>query len=72
MDVWKGWTAASANLTNTALTWGEWSVRQQANPRVEPRRPQDLLFSEKELSRLSFLRWLYQTGCFVPSEHDNT
>jgi hypothetical protein len=66
MQIWKGWTA-----TVGALPWAEWCARQQGALRAQQRLRQDVPFSERELTYLSFVRWLYQTGRLDPVEHDN-
>jgi hypothetical protein len=66
MEDWKGWTATAG-----ALTWDEWCARQQSVLRGEQHRRQDVPFSERELTRLSFVRWLYQTGRLDSRAHDN-
>jgi hypothetical protein len=70
MQVWKGWTATEGAPTSRALTWAEWCARQQGTLWDEQRQPQDGPFSERELARLSFVRWLCQTGRLDPREYD--
>lgn len=63
MQAWRGWTTATAGAPTTApLSWAEWRARQHRALRDEQRRRHGLPFSERELARLSFVRWLYQTG----------
>ena len=66
MQAWKGWTATAG-----ALPKAEWCARQQGALRDQQRRRQDAPFSARELTGLSFVRWLYQTGRLDPGEHDN-
>jgi hypothetical protein len=70
MWTWRGWTAPSASAVIPAPTWDEWCARQQRILRREKHQQvcqQDgILFSERELARLSFVRWLYQRGHLDP------
>jgi hypothetical protein len=66
MQVWTGWAA-----TTGALPWDEWCARQQDVLRDQQRRRQDVRFSDRELTYLSFVRWLHQTGRLDPQELDN-
>jgi len=66
MQAWTGWTATSAPGVKTALTWNEWCACQQGvlggeKPQLG-RQQQCMPFNNQELARLSFVRWLYQTG----------
>jgi hypothetical protein len=67
VEVWRGRTAPSAPAAQAALTWDEWCARLR---RIEHRR-ESVHFSERELARLSFMRWLYQRGCLAPVQSDN-
>lgn len=49
-----------------ALTWAEWCARQQRILRNEQRQREGVPFSEQELARLSFVRWLCHTGRLDP------
>jgi hypothetical protein len=66
-----GWTAASVPVLKTAPTWDEWSARQQNVLSREKQQPKSIAFSERELARLAFVRWLYQKGCLDPMRNDN-
>lgn len=68
MQAWRGWTATTVAPTADAPTWAEWCARQHGTRRDEPRGQKDLPFSEQELARLSFVRWLCQTGRLDPRE----
>jgi len=69
MRSWMGWRVAPATLTKAAPTWTQWCDLQQHRRRAE--RPQrhenDKPFGERELARLSFVRWLYQSGRLAPT-----
>jgi hypothetical protein len=73
MQVWRGWTAAGA-ATKPALTWAEWCAwhqhTRQEEQRDELRRQEGVPFSERERARLSFVRWLYQSGRLGPPGYD--
>jgi hypothetical protein len=71
MQAWRGWTATGAAPTIRALTWAEWCARQQRTLWDEQRRKQGVPFTERELARLSFVRWLCQTGRLGPREPGN-
>jgi len=81
MRAWGGWTAASASAGTadtgrvTALSWEAWCARQQRLVGSEQDRdvcPHDSSpFSDRELPRLSFVHWLYQSGRLDPRAHDN-
>jgi hypothetical protein len=71
MQAWRGWTAATVGAPTTApLTWAEWRARQHRALRDEQRRRRGVPFNESELARLSFMRWLYQTGHVDLQERD--
>ena len=70
MHVWTGWTAASESAVKTALTWEEWCACQRRLLGSEQREQDGSPFSERELARLSFVRWLYQTDCLAPAHCD--
>ncbi|HEV2458080.1 MAG TPA: hypothetical protein VGS80_06910 [Ktedonobacterales bacterium] len=75
MQTWNGWTATAGAPTTAAPTWAEWCARHQGTLRNAERRQQDeqsVPFSERELARLSFVRWLWQSGRLDPPEHDIT
>jgi len=75
MHAWRGWAAASETRVKTAPTWDEWRACQQRNmgsETCEQARPRESSpFSDGELTRLSFVRWLYHTGRLDPAETDN-
>jgi hypothetical protein len=71
MQAWRGWTATAGVPTTAAPTWAEWCVQLQSTLRDEQRRQHCLPFTERELARLSFVRWLYQTGRLDLRERDN-
>lgn len=67
MRAWMGWSVTSAGMAGvTAPTWEAWRAQQRRALRSEQHRlvreqvrgP----FNERELARLSFVRWLYQRG----------
>ena len=68
MQVWKGWMATSAAAAvpgaNTAPTGEEWCARQRRLLGSEQHQHlcqhESTPFSDWELARLSFVRWLYQ------------
>jgi hypothetical protein len=66
MHAWKGWTAASDTAVSATVTWDEWRTHQQRMLGRADRQPlrqrESVVFSDRELARLSFVRWLYQTG----------
>jgi hypothetical protein len=66
MRVWMGWVGASQEAVKIASTWDEWCADQRYVLRSEHRPPsprtESYLFSDRELARLSFVRWLNQTG----------
>ncbi len=62
MPGWMGWTTSTAPATNLALTWEQWCAHQQHSLSREQRRRENNGFSDRELARLSFVRWLYQGG----------
>ena len=67
MQAWSGWSGTSAPAVKVAPTWDEWRACQR---RIE--RPRESVsFSERELARLSFMRWLYQRGRLAPAWSDN-
>jgi len=75
MQTWRGWTTAAA-ATIRAPTWAEWCAGHQRTLHEE--RLQALgaptwrhAFSERDQARLSFVRWLYQTGRLGPPGYDN-
>jgi hypothetical protein len=70
MPAWRGWAARSALAVTPAPTWDEWCVRQQrilgSGKHQQACQQESSLFSERELARLAFVRWLYQRGCLDP------
>jgi hypothetical protein len=72
MQIWKGWAAESETVARAALTWRDWCAKLQHElvhelPPPEHQRPASSL-SDRELARLAFLRWLYDTGRIVPDD----
>jgi hypothetical protein len=74
MQVWRGMRALSASAATAAPTWDDWRACQQrllCCAQCEPEREgENSLFSDRELARLSFARWLYQRGQLDPARHD--
>lgn len=70
MQAWRGWTTA-ATPTTRALTWAEWCAWQKGTLRDEEHCHQGVRFTDRELARLSFVRWFYQTGGLGPRRHNN-
>ena len=74
MQAWKGWTTTSASTAAATLTWNDWCVLQRRLLRHAQRGPgregESSPFSDRELARLSFTRWLYQRGRLDPAQHD--
>jgi hypothetical protein len=62
MHAWNGWTAAEARPAGKPLTWTEWRASQQRTAGDEQRPQAGIPFSERELARLAFVRWLSRTG----------
>lgn len=79
MQTWKGWAVASGTVSKTALTWEEWRIAYQRalgveqDERAREHAPQQecVTLTERELTRLAFVRWLYQTGRLDPAQDDN-
>ena len=74
MQVWRGWTATAATpttRTTRALTWAEWCAWQQRTLHDGERCHEGMRLTTRELARLSFVRWLYQTGGLGPRGLDN-
>jgi hypothetical protein len=56
-----------------ACTWAEWCAwhqRTQRTQRAQQRQQERISFSDRELARLSFVRWLSQTGCLALRGND--
>ncbi len=70
MHTWEGWTAASGTTTKMACTWAEWCVWHQRAQRAQQRQQECISFSDRELARLSFVRWLSQTGRLALQDND--
>ena len=69
MPAWIGWTTTTASAVKAAPTWNEWCAQQQrvlSHENHKHRQSQSIAFSERELARLSFVRWLYQQGRLDP------
>ena len=60
MRAWNGWTAARP--AGKPLTWTQWRASQRRTAGDELRRQAGIPFSERELARLAFVRWLFRTG----------
>lgn len=79
MQVWKGWMATSATTSVPAVTaaptWSDWCARQRCilsgENQQQACQQERSQFSDRELARLSFVRWLYQSGCLDPAQNDN-
>lgn len=71
MQAWIGWTAMSSPAGITAPTWDERCARQRRILRSYQHQQGPLqesnLFGERELARLSFARWLSQSGRLDPA-----
>ena len=74
MQVWRGWTATSASAAAAAPTWDDWCARQRRLLRPtqgqSESKQESSPFSDRELARLSFVRWLYQRGRLDPAQYD--
>ena len=70
MQVWKGWTAAGEAPMIKAPSWEEWLAQLQRVQQAEYHVRQDVQFSEQEMARLMFLRWLHLTGRLDAQERD--
>jgi hypothetical protein len=66
-----GWTATLAPAVKPAFTWDEWCTRQQRILGGERHQQESAPFTDRELARLTFVRWLYQTGRLDPEQNDN-
>ena len=75
MRTWTGWISTSAHAANIALTWDEWCARQRRSlsdeERNQPSQKDNMPFTERQLARLSFVRWLYLRGCLEPAQTNN-
>jgi hypothetical protein len=70
MQVWKGWAAESDTAARAVLTWEDWCTRLRRElPPPEHQRPGSSL-NGRELARLAFLRWLYDTDRLDRRAHD--
>jgi hypothetical protein len=71
MHTWMGWTATSATALTSASTWEEWCAEQRrrlgGEARQHARQHDRLPFNDREVARLSFVRWLKQTGRLDPA-----
>jgi hypothetical protein len=76
MQVWRGWRATLASAVTAAPTWDDWCACQQRLLRCALREPkpkeESSPFSDRELARLSFARWLYQRGRLDLAQHDHS
>ncbi len=75
MQTWRGWIATSASAITPPPTWDEWRARQRhslsGENRQQPSQKDNMPFTERELARLSFVRWLYLRGCLDPAQTNN-
>jgi hypothetical protein len=76
MQIWRGWTTISVPAVTSVPTWEEWCASQRrilsgGEKHQQARQPESGPFSDRELARLSFLRWLYQQGVVDPAQIDN-
>jgi len=78
VQAWRGWTATSASAGTSGIpapTWEEWCAHQQRILHREQHQQVcqqgGILFSERELARLSFVRWLYQRASRDPAQNNN-
>lgn len=46
-------------------TWNDWLRQQEHRAHRDSNPPAAAPFSERELARLRFQRWLYETGCLT-------
>jgi len=53
-----------------ACTWAEWCAWHQRAQRAQQRQQERISFSDRELARLSFVRWLSQTGRLALRDND--
>jgi hypothetical protein len=66
--IWPGWLGiALANAAAYRLSWSEWCAHLQGIEGVEQVSPHATPFSERELARLAFVRWLHHTGRLDPA-----
>jgi hypothetical protein len=77
MRAWGGWSATTATPSASVLTWTTWQASQrrilglenrQERQTQEDERSSAAPLSEREIARLTFVRWLYQNGHFGPRE----
>jgi hypothetical protein len=75
MQAWKSWSVASAIGGNPAPTWDEWCARLRrvrSSEMCQQTCQQDSMqFSQREIARLTFVRWLYLRGCLEPAQTNN-
>lgn len=75
MQPWKSWSVASAIGGNPAPTWDEWYARlrriRSGEIRKQACQQNNMPFSQRELARLTFVRWLYRSGCLEPAQVNN-
>jgi len=75
MQTWKSWSVAAAIGGNPAPTWDEWCARlrriRSDEGRQQACQQDNMPFSQRELTRLSFIRWLYLRGCLEPAQTNN-
>jgi len=72
MQAWRGWTATSESAT--APTWDDWRACQRrllpCAQREQGSEEESSPFSDREVARLLFARWLYQRGRLDPELRD--
>jgi hypothetical protein len=72
MQIWKSWSVAAAIGGNPAPTWDEWCARlrriRSGEMRQQACQQDNMPFSQRELARLSFIRWLYLRGNLEPAQ----
>jgi hypothetical protein len=70
MRGWKGWTAAGEAPMINVPSWDEWLTQLQRIWQAEYPVRHAVQFSEQEMARLRFLRWLHLTGRLDAQERD--
>jgi hypothetical protein len=71
MCEWQGWLLAAETAGASALAWDDWRAWQRRfldkAQRQHAHQCERMPFSEPELARLSFVRWLHQSGRLDPT-----
>lgn len=70
MEVWKGWMAASEPAKTSAFTWEQWVAHQAHRLASAKCSSEGSPLSDRQLARLSFVRWLCHTGRLDPAGHN--